>query len=153
VAVQLPDGAALGRTQQALDQVTAIARKDPSVDQVVSIAGVSAFDNSAALANAGVAYVILKPWSAREDLLTLFNRLSTAFATVDASVATFPPPPIQGIGNAGGFTLQVELRDGSTDLAKLQSATDAMVTNAQSQTAIQFVSTSFRALAPQLRVE
>ena len=122
VAVQLPDGAALGRTQQALDQVTAIARKDPSVDQVVSIAGVSAFDNSAALANAGVAYVILKPWSAREDLLTLFNRLSTAFATVDASVATFPPPPIQGIGNAGGFTLQVELRDGSTDLAKLQSA-------------------------------
>ena len=153
VAVQLPDGAALGRTQQALDQVTAIARKDPSVDQVVSIAGVSAFDNSAALANAGVAYVILKPWSAREDLLTLFNRLSTAFATVDASVATFPPPPIQGIGNAGGFTLQVELRDGSTDLAKLQSATDAMVTNAQSQTAIQFVSSSFRALAPQLRVE
>ena len=153
VAVQLPDGAALGRTQQALDQVTAIARKDPSVDQVVSIAGVSAFDNSAALANAGVAYVILKPWSAREDLLTLFNRMSTAFATVDASVATFPPPPIQGIGNAGGFTLQVELRDGSTDLAKLQSATDAMVTNAQSQTAIQFVSSSFRALAPQLRVE
>ena len=153
VAVQLPDGAALGRTQQALDQVTAIARKDPSVDQVVSIAGVSAFDNSAALANAGVAYVILKPWSAREDLLTLFNRMSTAFATVDANVATFPPPPIQGIGNAGGFTLQVELRDGSTDLAKLQSATDAMVTNAQSQTAIQFVSTSFRALAPQLRVE
>ena len=66
VAVQLPDGAALGRTQQALDQVTAIARKDPSVDQVVSIAGVSAFDNSAALANAGVAYVILKPWSQRK---------------------------------------------------------------------------------------
>ena len=153
VAVQLPDGAALGRTQQALDQVTAIARKDPSVDQVVSIAGVSAFDNSAALANAGVAYGIFKPWSQREDLLTLFNRMSTAFATVDANVATFPPPPIQGIGNAGGFTLQVELRDGSTDLAKLQSATDAMVTNAQSQTAIQFVSTSFRALAPQLRVE
>jgi hydrophobic/amphiphilic exporter-1 (mainly G- bacteria), HAE1 family len=97
--------------------------------------------------------VILKPWSQREDLLTLFNRLSTAFATVDASVATFPPPPIQGIGNAGGFTLQVELRDGSTDLAKPQSATDAMVANAQSQTAIQFVSTSFRALAPQLRVD
>jgi hydrophobic/amphiphilic exporter-1 (mainly G- bacteria), HAE1 family len=153
VAVQLPDGAALGRTQQALDQVTAIARKDPSVDQVVSIAGVSAFDNSAALANAGVAYVILKPWSARADLLTLFGRLSTAFAAVDARVTTVPPPPIQGIGNAGGFTLQVELRDGSTDLAKLQSVTDTMVANAQSQTAIRVVSTSFRALAPQLRVD
>jgi HAE1 family hydrophobic/amphiphilic exporter-1 len=153
VAVQLPDGAALGRTQEALEQVTAIARKDPSVDQVVSIAGVSPFDNSATLANAGVAYVILNPWSARESLLTLFGRLSAAFATVDARVTTVPPPPIQGIGNAGGFTLQVELRDGSTDLAKLQSVTDAMVANAQSQSAIRVASTSFRALAPQLRVD
>ena len=32
-----------------------------------------------------------------------------------------PPPPIQGIGNAGGFTMQIELRDGSTDFAKLQT--------------------------------
>ena len=31
---------------------------------------------------------------------------------------TLPPPPIQGIGNAGGFTLQVELRDGSTDFSQ-----------------------------------
>jgi hydrophobic/amphiphilic exporter-1 (mainly G- bacteria), HAE1 family len=153
VAVQLPDGAALARTQQALDQVTTIARKDSSVDQVVAIAGISAFDNSAALANAGVAYVILKPWSQRDDLRTLFGRLSIAFDTVDARVITVPPPPIQGIGNAGGFTLQVELRDGSTDLAKLQSVTDTMVANARSQSALRRVSTTFRALAPQLRVD
>ncbi len=153
VAVQLPDGAALGRTQKALDQVSVIARKDSAVDRVVTIAGISALDNNAALANAGVAYVILKPWSQREDLLTLFARLSAAFAAVDARVLTVPPPPIQGIGNAGGFTLQIELRDGSMDLAKLQSATDTMVANARSQSALRNVSTSFRAFAPQLRVE
>ena len=50
-----------------------------------------------------------------------------------------PPPPIQGIGNAGGFTMQVELRDGSTDFAKLQSVTNAIVANAQSQSALQRV--------------
>ena len=38
-----------------------------------------------------------------------------------------PPPPIQGIGNAGGFTMQIELRDGSFDFAKLQSITHTMV--------------------------
>ncbi|MBO0716830.1 MAG: efflux RND transporter permease subunit, partial [Rhizobiales bacterium] len=58
VPVQLPDGAALARTQAALDQVSTIARKDPSVAQVISIAGVSVLDNSATLANAGVAYVV-----------------------------------------------------------------------------------------------
>ena len=36
----------------------------------------------------------------------------------------FPPPPIQGIGNAGGFAMQIELRDGSFDLTKLQSITN-----------------------------
>src|ERR1700731_2314281 len=153
VAVQLPDGAALDRTQKVLEQVSAIAHKDSSVANVIAISGVSALDNNATLANAGVAYVVLKDWSERDDLRTLFPRLSAALAAIDARVITLPPPPIQGIGNAGGFTLQVELRDGSTDFAKLESITNAMVANAQSQSALQRVSTSFRAAAPQLRVE
>jgi hydrophobic/amphiphilic exporter-1 (mainly G- bacteria), HAE1 family len=153
VAVQLPDGAALARTQQALEQVSAIAQKDSSVDQVLTIAGISALDNSATLANAGVAYVVLKDWSERDDLRAIFARLTQALNAVDARVVVLPPPPIQGIGNAGGFTMQVELRDGSSDMAKLQSITNAIVANAQSQSALQRVSTSFRALAPQLRVD
>jgi hydrophobic/amphiphilic exporter-1 (mainly G- bacteria), HAE1 family len=153
VAVQLPDGAALSRTKQTLDQISAIAEKDSAVDQVIAISGISVLDNNASLANAGVAYVVLKDWSARPDLRTVFPRISQALANVDARVTVLPPPPIQGIGNAGGFTMQVELRDGSSDLAKLQSVTSAMVTNAQSQSALQRVQTSFRATAPQLRVE
>ena len=153
VSVQLPDGAALARTQATLDQVSTIARKDPSVAQVISIAGVSVLDNNATLANAGVAYVVLKDWSERDDLRTVFARLAPALDPVDARVIALPPPPIQGIGNAGGFTMQVELRDGSTDFAKLQNVTNAIVANAQSQSALQRVSTSFRATAPQFRID
>src|SRR5215469_5401793 len=149
VAVQLPDGAALARTQATLDQVSTIARKDSAVAQVISIAGVSVLDNNATLANAGVAYVVLKDWSERDDLRAVFARLTPALDAVDARVLVLPPPPIQGIGNAGGFTLQIELRDGSTDFAKLQNVTNTVVANAQSQSALQRVSTSFRALAPQ----
>jgi HAE1 family hydrophobic/amphiphilic exporter-1 len=153
VSVQLPDGAALARTQATLDQVSTIARKDPSVAQVISIAGVSVLDNNATLANAGVAYVVLKDWSERDDLRTVFARLAPALDPVDARVIALPPPPIQGIGNAGGFTMQVELRDGSTDFAKLQNVTNTIVANAQSQSALQRVSTSFRATAPQFRID
>jgi hydrophobic/amphiphilic exporter-1 (mainly G- bacteria), HAE1 family len=153
VSVQLPDGAALARTQAALDQVSTIARKDPSVAQVISIAGVSVLDNNATLANAGVAYVVLKDWSERDDLRTVFARLAPALDPVDARVVVLPPPPIQGIGNAGGFTMQVELRDGSTDFAKLQNVTNTIVANARSQSALQRVSTSFRATAPQFRID
>ncbi len=61
-AVQLPDGASLDRTQKVLDKVSDIVGKAPGVAQVITIAGISALDNSASLANAGVAYIILKDW-------------------------------------------------------------------------------------------
>src|ERR1700693_1266509 len=79
VAVQLPDGAALDRTQRVLDQVSEIAGKTPGVEQVIGIAGISALDNSSSLANAGVAYLILKEWSERgpgQDLRSLFVGLN-----------------------------------------------------------------------------
>ena len=77
VAVQLPDGAALDRTQRVLDQVSEMAGKTPGVEQVISIAGISALDSSSSLANAGVAYLILKEWSERgpgQDLRSLVRR-------------------------------------------------------------------------------
>jgi hydrophobic/amphiphilic exporter-1 (mainly G- bacteria), HAE1 family len=156
-AVQLPDGAALDRTQQVLDRVAEIAGQTPGVAQVITIAGISALDNSASLANAGVGYIILKDWAARgagEDLRSLVYGLNDKLSTIlQARALVLPPPPIQGIGNAAGFAMQVELRDGNNDYAKLQALTQAMVANAQTQSALQRVQSPFRATVPQFDVE
>jgi hydrophobic/amphiphilic exporter-1 (mainly G- bacteria), HAE1 family len=156
-AVQLPDGAALDRTQEVLDRVSEIAGKTPGVAQVITIAGISALDNSASLANAGVGYIILKDWDSRgagEDLRSLVYGLNDKLSTIlEARALVLPPPPIQGIGNAAGFAMQVELRDGNSDFSKLQALTQAMVTNAQSQSALQRVQSPFRATVPQFDVE
>src|ERR1700758_2308899 len=155
--VQLPDGASLERTQQTLDKVFEIARKTPGVARVVNIAGVSALDNSATLSSAGVSYIILKDWSERgkgEDLMSLFNNLNAALGAIpEADILVMPPPPIQGVGNDAGFTMQVELRDGSFDMAKLQGVTNAIVANAKTQSALQLVLASFRSSVPQYRLE
>jgi HAE1 family hydrophobic/amphiphilic exporter-1 len=157
VAAQLPDGAALDRTQRVLDQVSELAGKTPGVDQVISIAGISALDNSSSLANAGVAYLILKEWSARgpgQDLRSLFVGLNEKMAAIpEARILVVPPPPIQGIGNAAGFAMQVQLRDGTSDFGKLQAIAGAIVANAQTQSALQRVSSSFRSMVPQFDVE
>jgi HAE1 family hydrophobic/amphiphilic exporter-1 len=157
VAVQLPDGASLERTQKAMDQVAEIARNTGGVDQIVTIAGISALDNSASLSSAGVAYVTLKPWSERgkgQDLLPLFLGMNQAMqAVMDAKVLVVPPPPIQGVGNASGFTMLVELRDGSFDFPKLQSLANEMTSAASSQTGLQRVLTTFRSDAPQYRID
>ena len=159
VNVQLPDGAALQRTDAALKKVQKIAQEVPGVDQVITISGISILDNNATQPAAGVAYVILKDWSIRDkakgqDLLSLYQKLSgTLKAQVEeAATSVFPPPPISGIGNAGGFTLMVELKDGSGDFVKLQNVTDAIVANASSQSAIEMVLTLFRATTPQLYI-
>src|SRR6478735_1697250 len=114
-AVQLPDGASLERTQTVLDRASELIKDTPGVQQVITIAGISALDNSASLANAGVAYIILNDWDARkgpgEDLRSLVYGLNDKLAVImEARTLVLPPPPIQGIGNAAGFSMQVELR-------------------------------------------
>ena len=157
ISVQLPDGASLERTSRAMSKVSDLALKVPGVEYVVVIGGMSVIDNSASLANAGVAYVTLKDWSVRgagQDLRSIFMNLSREMEQVpEASILVIPPPAIQGIGNSGGFTMMVELRDGSGDLRKLGDITNAIIAAASTQTGLTRVATSFRAQVPQLDVE
>ncbi len=158
VAVQLPDGAALGRTQRALDDVTKAVLSVPGVDHAAAISGISALDNSASLQNAGAVYVILKDWSERgsragTDLRSLYFALQARLDQLpDANNLLVIPPPIQGIGNASGFTMQVELRDGGFDYAKLEKLTRSIVTDGGTQSALQRLNTTFRAGIPQLDI-
>jgi hydrophobic/amphiphilic exporter-1 (mainly G- bacteria), HAE1 family len=155
--VQLPGGASLERTQKVLDKVSEIARKTPGVDKVISIAGVSALDNNASLSNSGIAYIILKDWSVRGKvlgLLPMVESLNKAMAPIEeASVRVLPPPPIQGIGFAAGFTMQVELQDDSFDFAKLGNVVDTTVANAGAQSSIRLVITSFHANIPEYTID
>jgi HAE1 family hydrophobic/amphiphilic exporter-1 len=155
--VQLPDGASLERTQQMLGRVQTLLSQTPGVDKVVTIAGTSPLENNASLANAGVAYVILKDWDVRgrkESLLPMLESLNRAVAPIEeAKVRVLPPPPIQGIGFAAGFTMQVSNLDNSFDYAKLQRVADAIVAGAGSQSTIRLVISSFRSASPQYAVD
>jgi HAE1 family hydrophobic/amphiphilic exporter-1 len=156
VSVKLPDGASLQRTEAAMRQISGLLGKVRGVDRVVGISGISPLDNSAQLANAGVVYVVLKDWSERgsaEDLRGLYRTLSRAVAPFQgAQVLVVPPPAIQGIGNTGGFTMQLELRDSTFDWARLQTATDALVSAAAGQSGLQRTNSTFSSHAPQYEV-
>jgi hydrophobic/amphiphilic exporter-1 (mainly G- bacteria), HAE1 family len=157
VGTQLPDGASLERTRRVMTRVTEIARNTAGVEHVVTVGGASLFDNSASLANAGVAYVILKDWSTRgsgEDPLTIFKSLQARLDDMqEASSIVIPPPPIQGLGLAGGFQMQVQVTDGTFDYRKLQQVTDRIVELGNAQPSLSRLMTPFRSSAPQLRSE
>jgi hydrophobic/amphiphilic exporter-1 (mainly G- bacteria), HAE1 family len=158
IAAQLPDGAALGRTTAALDQATKIALATPGVDSVIEISGTSVLDNMADLANAGVSFVTLKPWDQRSkakgtDILSIAEHLQGQLnAAPDGRLFVLAPPPIQGIGQAGGFQMQTEMLGGSFDYQKLSDATNQIVKTAAGDPQLQHVVTTFRPAAPQVAV-
>ncbi len=157
VSVQLPDGASLSRTQAAMEKIQHAVSTVPGVQDVVCISGISVLDNSASLSSAGVAYVVLKDWSQRtlasQGLLGMYQALTAAIAPIEeATILVVPPPAIQGIGNSGGFSMQVELRDGSGDFSKLQSLTRTIVADARSQSGLARLNTTMRAGVPQMAV-
>jgi HAE1 family hydrophobic/amphiphilic exporter-1 len=158
IVAQLPDGAALGRTTAALDGATKIAQDTLGVDRVIAITGLSALDNFADLANAGVSFVVLKPWDERSkakgtDILTIAEHLQTALnAAPDGRLLVVPPPPIQGIGNAGGIQMQLELLGGSYNYQKLDEVTQQLVKQATANPQLQHVLTTFSPGGPHVSV-
>jgi HAE1 family hydrophobic/amphiphilic exporter-1 len=157
IGAQLPDAASLQRTEAVMQQVSEIAMKTPGVKNVVAVSGVSVLDNNATLPNGGVAYVILEDWSIRDKagqgLLYIYETLNKELQQVDeATTFVLVPPAIQGVGNASGFTMMLESKNGSFDFVELQSFTQAIVQNASTQSALQRLSTSFRATVPQLQL-
>ncbi|MGI6244512.1 MAG: efflux RND transporter permease subunit [Pseudochelatococcus sp.] len=156
VSVQLPEGASLERTRAALEDVRKRVEGVGAVDTVIAISGLSAVNNNASLANAGVLYVILNDWSDRkegEDLLSLYKGLSRLTANLpDGEAIVLPPPPIQGIGNAAGFSMQIESRDGRFDYAALQEAAASVIAATRTDPVIGQAFSPFRADAPQFDI-
>lgn len=159
--VQLPNAASLERTEAVLDDLTTRLEKVPGVQEVVAIGGLSALEGMSSLANAGVAYIILEPWSKRytrenketQGLQGIFAALSAAVRDIEsATVIVLPPPPIQGLGLSGGFSMELELTDGTRNFTKLQEAQDKLVKEAENSPVIQRVIAPFRADVPQVSV-
>ncbi len=123
---QLPDGATLDRTEAVIQRMGAIMKDNPNIEGSLAFPGLSinGFTNSS---NAGIAFAMLKPFDERrradQSGGAVATQLNEAFAGIEeAFIVMFPPPPVSGIGQTGGFKLQIE------DRASLgQQATDAAV--------------------------
>ncbi len=152
---QLPDAATLDRTEKVMRQMADIGGHEPGVANSVQFPGLSinGFVNSP---NAGIVFFPLTPFDERKSKaeygLTLAGTLNGKFSSVqDAFVAVFPPPPVNGLGQVGGFKLMVEDRAGLGEAA-LNDATQALIGRAYQTPELAGVFTSYRINVPQLEV-
>jgi hydrophobe/amphiphile efflux-1 (HAE1) family protein len=155
VPVQMPDAASIDRTQAVMDRVAAIGKNTAGVKGVFTVAGLSILSNANSSA-AGVMFCPLEDFSERAGNASLSanaisQRLMAAFSKIqDAIILVFPPPPIRGVGNAGGFKMQIEDRSGTETPAQLQAVTDEVIAAARKRPEVTALFSTFRASFPQL---
>jgi len=124
--VQLPPGASLARTEKVVKEATDIILKTRGIEHVAPFAGLEATTNTVA-SNAGTIFSGLPSLyghslpgvTANSVLADLRKRLSVI---KDAYVLTIPPPPVQGLANAGGFKMMLEDRGGLGSEALVNAA-------------------------------
>ncbi len=157
VNMQLPDSASLERTIAVAAKVEKIAHEIPGVEHTVSIPGQS-FVLNAISSNFGSMFVILKPFHDRHEAATSADAVAMQLRqrvykeVQEAQVAVFGAPPVDGLGNAGGFKLMIQDR-GDLGLDVLQGQADVLAEEANKQPGIVGVINTFRADAPQLYVD
>jgi multidrug efflux pump len=157
VFAQLPDGASLQRSEEVRKQISEIARHVPGVAHTVEFAGFSALDGTNRN-NAVTTFLPLAPFEERikDPRLNGFAIMAAVrqkFAGIqDARVLVFPPPPVRGIGNAGGFKIQIQDRRGA-GLPALQAATDELISKGRTGHGLVGLFTSFRSQVPQLYLD
>jgi multidrug efflux pump len=157
VNVEMPEGGSLERTEQVMERVAKMCLETDGVAHTVQIAGYSIF-TQANIPNNGGMYVPLKPFEQRtgrtaDEIMTELNKKFAAIK--EGRVTAFGAPPILGLGNAGGFKMQI-LDRASYGYETLEGMTwnlagEAMKPNPDGRpSGIPAAFSSFRSSSPQL---
>lgn len=156
VVVQLPEGASLSRTDDVVKRATKIMMETPGVANAVAIGGIS----GATFTVAPNAAVLFAPFKSFEERIPqgltanaivgqMFGRMQ---AIQEAFIIAIPPPPVNGLGNAGGFKMQVQDRNG-LGLRQLLAASGDLIARANADPNLVRVFTTFGANTPQIYLE
>jgi len=152
-ALMLPDGATLSRTEKTGEGMRQMIAQDEAVKHTFIVSG---FDliGGGNKTNAGTMFIPLKDWDERQgkaqDLAGKF--MGIGMMQPDGMGLVFNPPPIMGLGSAGGFEVYVQNRvDG--DAKRLNEVVQGFMAELQKHPEFTRISTFFRPTIPQLFVE
>jgi HAE1 family hydrophobic/amphiphilic exporter-1 len=154
--VQLPAGASLDRTTKVVLRAAEKARKVDGVTNAVIIAGFdgATFTNTT---NSAVMFLTLKGAKERAEHgrsagVITGDVIKATSDIEEARVIVIPPPPVRGLGQGGGFKMQVESRQ-SSDINRLLAVTGDMIGQANQNPDVTRVFTTFGNDTPQLYLD
>jgi hydrophobe/amphiphile efflux-1 (HAE1) family protein len=156
VAVELPEGASLQRTDAVLKQVETIVCGTHGVRSAVGLAGMNIL-NSLNFPNCALMFVGLEPWEERNKPELHSSAIAREwnqkfYAIPGARAFSFGPPPLPGYGNVSGFSMQLQDRSGGS-IQQLANYVQQLQTEVAKRPEIARLSTTFNPATPQVKVE
>jgi len=156
VAIQLPDGAALSRTDEVTKEVARIGGEIDGVAHSVGIAGLSGSTFSIS-PSAAVTFFPLedaKERSARgRGVDVIVGEMRQKLGGInEAQIFVIPPPPVRGIGRGGGYKMYIQDQSGA-GLEALNQVTNQIAAKANQQPGLVQVYSNFRLSVPQIKAD
>jgi HAE1 family hydrophobic/amphiphilic exporter-1 len=151
--IQLPPGSSLARTDAVVREATQIVLDTPGIAHAVPFAGFDATTGTNG-SFAGIVFAPLKPFAERAAQHLTADRIQADLrrrlsAIKGAFIITLSPPPVRGIGTAGGFKMYVQDKRGRGPAA-LEAATQDLVQAANKTPGMQSVFTLFNTKTPKV---
>jgi HAE1 family hydrophobic/amphiphilic exporter-1/multidrug efflux pump len=152
----LPDGASLERTDALLRRAEADLKGVPGIAEVISMGGLNLLTNAYTSNNASV-IGMLKPWEERkskeEQLRAILSTVQRKFSAYPEAVSlVFPPPPINGLGNASGFVFELQDRVGRTP-DDLDATKQRFMQSMAQRPEITGIFSGYRSTIPQIKLD
>jgi multidrug efflux pump len=155
-ALALPDGASLDRTDAVMKRMADLAQNVPGIEGTFAITGLNILTNTNQT-NTAVVFLPLKSFHERlghpdQSADSLVGKMMGLFSSIqEGQIFVLSPPPVQGIGNAGGFKMQIEDRSANAGPQALEAATGAVIAEARKDPRISpYLLSTFRSSVPQL---
>jgi HAE1 family hydrophobic/amphiphilic exporter-1 len=156
VNVEMPEGTSLEETHKVMDRVNSFLANTAGIDAYMTLGGYSLL-NGYASTNSGFAIAVLKDWSERKTpnlaASGIQMKLMQQLFTINEGISfAFVPPPVHGLGMAGGFEMQLQCR-GTPDIEELENVANQLVANASQNPVLTRMNCSFRANIPQIMLK
>jgi hydrophobe/amphiphile efflux-1 (HAE1) family protein len=153
-SLALPDAASLSRTTDYSNSVVSRLLKNPEVSHVTQFMGLD-FIAGSSQTNVGTLFVVLTDWDERpgQKAIDLVKTYTSQIAGQREGTVRFNnPPPIRGIGTAGGFEAFVQSRD-SNEPEALAKAVSAFTDALKADPMLADIRSTFKPNLAQLRID
>lgn len=142
ITFELPEASSTSSTLEVLHKLMKVIGETPGIGHYAALGGLNVV-NFSTKSNSGTVFCQLKPWDERTKpeeqvpmLIDVLKKRIAAAGLKQANVIVIPPPPIPGLGQTAGFSIQIQQRQTTDDVKAFEKVVRGFLAEANKHPAI-----------------